>query len=257
MIGLDKFSLAGQTVVITGASSGIGRAAAIASSHVGADVVLVGRSEDELNRTAEKCASDGGALIVSADLTDKAAPELIAQRTLDAVGRISGFVHCAGIQKITPLRAMRSEVYERTFAINVVAGFELARVLSKKKYLAEDGASFVFVSSVMGLLGQPSLAAYCASKGALVSGVKSLAVELASKQIRVNSVCPGSVRNTKMSDRGFDVLPSSSREAIENMHCLGTGETDDVAYPIVFLLSAAARWMTGSAMVIDGGYSAQ
>lgn len=257
MIGMEKFSLAGQTVVITGASSGIGRAVAIACSHAGADVVLAGRSEKELNHTAKLCASDGGALIVSADLTEKKTPELIAQTTLDTFGKISGFVHCAGIQKIIPLRAMRPEDYEKTFAINVIAGFELARILSKKKYLAENGASFVFVSSVMGLLGEPSLAAYCASKGALVSGTKSLAVELAPKQIRVNAVCPGHVRNTNMSDAGLNLLPSSSKDAIEKMHCLGTGMVDDVAYPVVFLLSKAAKWMTGSTVVVDGGYSAQ
>jgi NAD(P)-dependent dehydrogenase (short-subunit alcohol dehydrogenase family) len=256
-MALDKFSLAEQTIVVTGASSGIGRAVAIACARAGAAVALVGRNETELQTTATQCGLQGKYSVIVNDLANYQLLEEIALRTVADLGRISGFVHCAGIQRIIPLRAMRPAAYEETLSLNVIAGFELARILSKKKYLSTEGASFVYMSSVMGLVGEVSLSAYCASKGALVAGAKALALELAAKHIRVNAVCPGQVTATKMSASGFEALPESSQETIKAMHCLGVGGVDDVAYPVVFLLSQAARWVTGTSLVVDGGYSAR
>jgi NAD(P)-dependent dehydrogenase (short-subunit alcohol dehydrogenase family) len=114
--------------------------------------------------------------------------------------RISGFVHSAGIEMILPLRSMQPSYYEKMFSINVIAGFELAKIISKKKYLDEKGSSFVFISSIMAILEQPERIGYCSSKGALVSGVKAMSLELAKKNIRVNCTLPRVVE-TEMSNK--------------------------------------------------------
>jgi NAD(P)-dependent dehydrogenase (short-subunit alcohol dehydrogenase family) len=151
---------------------------------------------------------------------------------------------------------MKPEQYEQLFKINVIAGFEFARVLSKKKYVNPDGAAFVFISSVMGKFGKEGKVGYCASKGALISSVKALALELSSKKIRCNAVLPGIVE-TEMVRKMFEDIPEAAVSEIIRQHPLGIGYPEDVAHLIVFLLSEKARWITGSEFVIDGGYSAQ
>ena len=141
------------------------------------------------------------------------------------------------------------------FSVNVIAGFELAKIISKKKYLYKNGASFVFISSVMGILGQLGKIGYCSSKGSLISGVKAMALELASKKIRVNCILPGVVE-TEMSNEMFQKLSEESKKNIVDMHPLGLGKPEDIAYACVYLLSDSARWVTGTNLIIDGGYSA-
>ena len=155
-----------------------------------------------------------------------------------------------------PLRSMNPSYYENIFRINVISGFELARIISKKKYLDERGASFIFISSVMGMLGQAGKVGYCLSKGALLPGAKAMALEIARKNIRVNCILPGVVE-TEMTNKMFDSLPEESKKSIINMHPLGLGKANDIAYACAYLLSDATRWITGSNLVIDGGYSAQ
>jgi len=114
---------------------------------------------------------------------------------------------------------MQSSYYEKMFRINVISGFELARIISKKKYLDERGASFVFISSVMGILGQAGKVGYCSSKGALLSGAKAMALELVKKNIRVNCILPGIVE-TEMTNKMFENLSEDSKKAIIEMHPL-------------------------------------
>jgi len=142
------------------------------------------------------------------------------------------------------------------FATNVISGFELARMISKKKYLDENGASFVFISSVIGTLGQPGKIAYCSSKGALISGAKAMALELARKNIRVNCILPGHVK-TEMANRLFENISEKSKKEIMDMHPLGLGIPEDIANASAFLLSDASRWITGTILIVDGGYSAR
>jgi NAD(P)-dependent dehydrogenase (short-subunit alcohol dehydrogenase family) len=124
------------------------------------------------------------------------------------------------------------------------------------KYLDENGASFVFISSVMGILGQSGKVAYSSSKGALISGAKAMALELAKKKIRVNCILPGVVE-TEMSNEMFQKLSEESKKSILEMHPLGLGKPEDIANACAFLLSDASGWITGTNLLVDGGYSAK
>jgi len=166
-------------------------------------------------------------------------------------------VHSAGIEMTLPLRSMQPFYYEKMFSINVISGFELARIISKKKYLSENGASFVFISSVFGVVSQPAIIAYSSSKGALISGVKSIALELASRSIRVNCISPGQIKSTSMSEDIFAKLSEEERIKRINLYPLGLGEPVDIAYACAFLLSDTSRWITGINLIVDGGYSAK
>jgi len=249
------FSLKDKNILITGASSGIGRQCAITFSQLGANVILIARSKERLKQTFDKL-EKGNHLIISQDITEYSKLEKIVNTTVDKVGKISGFVHSAGIEMTLPLRNMQPSYYENMFAINVISGLELARIISKKKYLDEIGASFVFISSVMGMLGQAGKIGYCSSKGALISGAKAMALELAKKNIRVNCILPGVVE-TEMTNKMFDNLPEESKKTIMDMHPLGLGKPEDIANACAFLLSDTSRWVTGTNLIIDGGYSAR
>lgn len=251
----NNLNLNNKNIIITGASSGIGRQCAITFSQFGANVILVARNKEKLEQTFNKL-NKGNHITFAQDLTEYDKLEEIINISIGKIGRISGFVHSAGIEMILPLKGMQSSYYEKMFAINVIAGFEIAKIISKKKYLGEKGASFVFISSVMGILGQPGRIGYCSSKGALISGVKAMSLELAKKNIRVNCILPGVV-DTEMSNEMFQRLSEESKKEIIDMHPLGLGMPEDIANAGAFLLSDAAKWMTGSNLIIDGGYSAK
>jgi len=248
------FSLSNKNIIITGASSGIGRECAITFSQLGANVILIARNEERLKKTFNKL-SKGNHIVIVQDITKYDKLEEIVSNAVKKVGKISGFVHSAGIEITLPLRSMTPSYYEDMFAINVISGLELARIISKKKYLDKNGASFIFISSVMGILGQLGKIGYCSSKGSLISGVKAMALELAFKKIRVNCILPGVVE-TEMSNEMFQKLSEESKENIVDMHPLGLGKPEDIAYACVYLLSDSARWVTGTNLIIDGGYSA-
>lgn len=248
------FNLNNKNIIITGASSGIGRRCAITFSQSGANIILIARNKERLKDTLNKL-EKGNHLIVPQNITEYDKLEEVVNTAVDKIGRISGFVHSAGIEMTLPLRSMTPSYYEDMFAINVISGLELARIISKKKYLDKNGASFVFISSVMGILGQLGKIGYCSSKGSLISGVKAMALELASKKIRVNCILPGVVE-TEMSNEMFQKLSEESKKNIVDMHPLGLGKPEDIAYACVYLLSDSARWITGTNLIIDGGYSA-
>ncbi|NQS88303.1 SDR family oxidoreductase [Patescibacteria group bacterium] len=247
--------LNGKNIIITGASSGIGRQCAITVSKLGANVILIARNKERLEKTYNQL-KKGNHFYFSQDITKYDKLEEIVRTSVEKLGKISGFIHSAGIEMTLPLRIMKSSYYQRMFAINVISGFELARIISKRKYINQNGASFVFIASVMGILGQIGKVCYCSSKGALISGVKAIALELAPKQIRVNCVLPGMVE-TEMAKKMFQKLPKESKKSIVNMHPLGLGTSEDIANACAFLVSDVAKWITGTNLIVDGGYSAE
>ena len=249
------FGLNNKNIIVTGASSGIGRQCAITFSQLSANLILIARNKERLKGTFNKL-EKGNHMIIPQDITEYAKLEEVVNTASNKVGKISGFVHSAGIEMTLPLRSMNHSYYEEMFATNVISGFELAKIISKKKYLDENGASFVFISSVMGTLGQPGKIAYCGSKGALISGAKAMALELARKNIRVNCILPGHVK-TEMANRLYENVSEKSKKEIMDMHPLGFGIPEDIANTSAFLLSDASRWITGTNLIADGGYSAR
>lgn len=247
-------NLMGKNIFITGASSGIGRECAVKAARLGANVVLVARNLDRLKQTQEVLVGDHH-IYFSCDVTNSEHLEEVVRQAVEKLGKISGFIHSAGIEATIPLRNMNRSKFEEMFSVNVLAAFEIARLLSKKKYLDPEGSSFVFIGSVMGMRGEPGKVAYSSTKAALIGGSKSMALELAPKNIRVNCVMPGVVE-TEMSAKLFQTIPEHSKQEIIKKHPLGLGQPEDIANLCMFLLSDAARWITGAAIPIDGGYSA-
>ncbi len=247
------FSLEGARILVTGASSGLGRATALLAGRMGAQVILTGRDVARLEETRAQLSGEGHR-VEPRDLRDTAGiPEWLTGLATES-GPLTGLAHAAGIQIVRPLRMLDDEVLNETMTVNLNTALALTKGFRQKTVCA-SGGSVVLFSSVMGLTGQPGQAAYSASKGALISMCRSLALELARDKIRINCVAPGLVE-TGMAGRLKETLPPAQYEAVTAMHPLGLGSPENIAAPVVFLLSAAAAWITGTTVVIDGGYTA-
>ena len=250
------FDLDHKNIIVTGASSGIGRQCAITFSQLGANVILIARNEERLKVTFDKL-EEGNHLIISQDITKYNKLVEIVNTAVEKIGKISGFVHLAGIEMTLPLRSTSPSDYEKMFAVNVISGFELTKIISKMKYINKEGASLIFISSIMSVVGNSALVGYSASKGALISAVRSMAIELAAKNIRVNCISPGHIEGIGMTKRLFKNIINDSKKWIVNLYPLGLGKPEDVATACAFLLSDASRWITGTNLIVDGGYSAR
>lgn len=247
------FSLSGKTVLLTGASSGIGRATAVVLSRLGAKVLLVARSEAGLAETRSQMV-DGEHVVCPFDLNEiDAIPDWLKQLG-KTHGAISGLVHSAGIHATRPVRFQSSAQLDEVMRVNFTAAMQLAKGF-RQRGVCTNPSSLVFISSVMGLVGQAGVSAYVASKGALVAVARSLALELAPEGIRVNCVAPGQVESP-MANAQQETLTAEQQQAIAAMHPLGIGQPEDVGNAIAFLLSNASRWITGTTLVVDGGYTA-
>lgn len=244
-----------KTILITGASSGIGRQCAITFSQLGATLILMGRDESKLRETVDLLNSTNH-IYYALDLKNYSATADAINDALQKKGKISGFVHSAGMEITVPLNFIKPELYENVFSINVFSAFEIIKILSSKKNIPETGASYVLIASIMGILGQPGKLTYCASKAALINGAKSLALELANKSIRVNCISPGIVE-TPLTENLFKQLPNEAVSKIKEMHPLGFGLPSDIANIAAFLISDLTKWITGTNIIADGGYSAQ
>jgi len=250
---IQKFSLHNKNIIITGASSGIGKKCAEECNKAGANIILTGRNEARLKTAFDKLSGSKN-LFYSFDITQFDIIEDIVNEIVEKTGKIDGFIHSAGIELTKPFRLTKTEDYENLYKVNVISGFEFAKVISSRKYINETGGSFVFISSVLGFLSKPGIISYSSSKGALINGAKSMALELASKKIRVNCISPAVVE-TELSKSYIEKLTEEAMNDMLKMHPLGLGKPEDVAYACIYLLSDESRWVTGSNLVIDGGYS--
>ncbi len=245
----------GRSVVVTGASSGIGRECAIELSAHGARIVMVGRDAMRLAETGAQLAGSGHeTAVLDLEELDTIGPAIrqVAQR----IGTLYGLCHAAGAVATTPLSATTSDVVNRMMRVSVLAGLELARAVTRRDVMTPEGGSLLFLSSVYATTGAAGETGYSAAKGAVAAAARSMAVELARRRIRVNTISPGMVR-TPMTESALAVLSADQVSAIEQRHLLGAGTPADVARAAVFLLSPAAAWITGVDLAVDGGYSAQ
>lgn len=251
---LNPLDLSGKFYLVTGASSGIGRATSVLLSQLGAKVVLAARDVAKLQQTSQMLAGAGHVI----EKFDFASSGLVADWASSIVkqyGAFDGLVHCAGTRFTLPLKMTDIGVYRTTFDTNVSSAISLAQAFAKKG-VSKTNCSIVLIASVLGIVGSYGVSAYAASKGAIIALTKSLAAELARNKIRVNCVAPGVVK-TEMIEKVAATLTPMQLQDIEAQHLLGLGEPIDVANSIVFLLSDAAKWITGSTLVVDGGYTAR
>jgi len=242
-----------KKIIVTGASSGLGRSTAIKLSKLGAEVCLIGRDNSRLEETLSLMKGDNH-LVVSTDLCNFNEYDNFFKTIIKNLGKLDGLVHFAGIRETLPLKVMKLEVLKKMLDIHLLAFLELVKYFTKKNNFNENGASIVGISSVISLRGSPALSGYGCSKAALDGAVKSLACEFAPRKIRINSIAPGFVK-TPMNEK---VMKTLSQEAIEHIiknHPLGIGQPDDVANLVVFLISDESKWITGTTIIIDGGFS--
>lgn len=252
---MNPFSLEGKTILITGASSGIGAQCAIDCSKMGAKVVLVARNKQRLLDTLSLLEGEGH-VSVSFDLTNFAELKDCVKSIVGQVGPINGLVNCAGISTTLPLKLMNIEKMDEFFRANVFSAIELTRHFCQMGNVNKNGASIVFLSSIMALVGENGKSLYSMTKGALLSAVRSLACEYARRNIRFNCVSPGAILTPINQDLPHMKNPDA-RAALEAKHLLGLGQTTDISNACIFLLSDASRWVTGQNFVIDGGYTAR
>ncbi|GHV78810.1 3-oxoacyl-ACP reductase [Spirochaetia bacterium] len=248
MSSYNPFSLDGKTILVTGASSGIGRATAIECSKMGAKLIITGRNTDRLNETFIQL--DGTDHIqITANLQDTAQLSSL----IDSIPEITGVVHCAGITKTVPFQFASRENLDTVMNINFYAPVELTRLLLKKKKLAGNG-SIVFISSISGVIcSAPASSIYSASKGGINGLVKGMALDLAPKGIRVNCINPGVIETAIFE---AEVISKEQIEEDKKRYPLNRhGKPKEVAYAAIYLLSDASAWVTGSNLVIDGGFT--
>ncbi len=250
---LTPFHLCGKRILVVGATSSLGSEIARACAEMGAVIVASGRNQESLK-----------ALMGELEGTDHEM-EAFDLRNLHEIpgwmtgvagkhGRLSGVVYCAGIHEFRPLRVVNPDTCTDLLSLNVTGAVMVAKGFRQRDVRAEN-ASMVLVSSTAALVGQAGISIYSASKGALISLARSLAIELARDGIRVNCVVPSVVR----AGMGVELEKSLGSECfkrLEEQHPLGLGSPKDVAYAAVYLLSDAARWISGTMIVLDGGHTA-
>lgn len=240
----NPFSLNGKKVLITGASSGLGITIATDVSKMGADVIITARNKERLNTTYLGLEGEGNSQII-ADLCREDDIELLTKE----LPILNGIVLCAGVIKTLPVKNINNEAIETVFQTNILSSIQLLSRLLKSKKLAQ-GASVIFISSVSTFNVKIGNSLYSASKGAVNSFAKAMALEVAKQKMRVNCIQPGYIPS------GMLVPGAITSEQIDEYilkHPLGFGRPSDISHACIYFLSDASQWITGSILTVDGG----
>lgn len=247
MMDFNPFSLEGKTVLVTGASSGIGQAIATFCSKMKANVIITGRNRQKLEYTLSLM-GDGKHQMIIADLTD----ETDINNLVSQLPKLDGIVHNAGIGSRMPCKMIVRTEVDKVMNTNFTSAVLLqSSILSLRKI--NKGASIVFIASRAAISPSIGNALYSASKGAVISYAKCLGLELAPRQIRVNCICPAMVWTDLIIQEG--ISKEELEEAQQKYPLKRYGKPEDIAYLAIYLLSAASEWMTGSVLDITGGES--
>jgi len=241
----NPFNLLHKKILVTGASSGIGRAVAVACAQMGATLLISGRDEARLLSTCDALEGQGHTYHV-ADLTQEEEVKALVNDS----DMLDGVVHCAGINKKLPVSGLTSKNISIVIQTNFVASALLSRYLLKEKKM-NPGASVVFISSISANYPAMGNAVYCASKGAIRSFSKVMALETADAKIRVNCIEPGMIA-TEWIEK-MDLSEEQLQQVVSKYPFQRLGTPEEVAYAAVYLLSDTTKWMTGSVIRLDGG----
>lgn len=246
---INPFSLKDKTILVTGASSGIGKQIAISTSLIGANVYITGRNIERLQETFDLMNQDCVHNQIIANLVEQ--EEL--EKVVSNVDKLDGAVLCAGSGVTVPVKFANRDKFQKVFDINFFSQIELVRLLFKKKKF-KTNASIVFIDSIGGThdISIGSIV-YGSSKAALMSAMRYCAQEFAQQLIRVNCICPGMVE-TPLIHRGT-ITEDQLQEDMNRYPLKRYGKPEEIAYLAIFLLSDAAAWITGQDFVIDGGIS--
>ena len=242
------FSLSGKTILVTGASSGIGKAVAQECAAAGATCLITARNEQRLLQTLEGLQGDGHQMFI-ADLADTTAIETM----IESLPKLDGVVSCAGVVETKMLKFTEEEDLQNLFETNAFSAIRLVRALVQNKKLKKE-SSVVFISSISGVkCGYIGGSLYGATKGAIEGFAKATALELAPQKIRVNTITPGMVETSLLKDVEVD---QDQIEADKQKYPMKRyGKPEEIGYSAVFLLSDATKWVTGTSLLIDGGYT--
>jgi len=243
----NPFSLEDKTILVTGASSNIGRQIAVKCSEMGAKVIITARNEVRLKETLAKMSGDGHQMILGDLACEDEIPVMV-----EKMPAMDGVVMCAGIFRTTPIRNNRRKYTEDIFNTNTFANIDLVQLLLKSRKI-NNGGSILFISSVAAYRPYAGNALYSASKGAINSFCQVLAIEQGNRKIRANCVSPGIIRSD-MEVKDWAVT-KEELDKEEARFPLGFGHTEDIAYAAVYMMSDAAKWITGTNMIVDGGQS--
>ena len=242
----NLLSLQGKHILLTGASSGMGKVFAQMIAAQGAKLSLLARNEERLHQTLETMDGDGHEIFVC-DLTN----EDMLKDVVSKIDKLDGIVLCAGINDFVPLKFIKQSNISKMFQTNFFSHLILVQMLVKKK-LVNKNASIVFISSLSSMLGVQGTLLYASSKAAINSAVRVMASELANLKIRVNAICPGIVKTEMLSNTNINEDTFTKQES---QYPLGLGTANDVGNAVLFHLSDLSRWLTGQCMVLDGGFT--
>ncbi len=250
----NPFSLDGKVIVISGAASGIARQCAINCSKMGAKLILIDLNEEGLKETVTMVDRPEEHYWVSVNLLEYDSVSEIIKDAVAKIGRINGLLNCAGISTTNLFKLTKPEELDKFFHVNVYTGYFLTQEVCKMGNLSKEGGSIVFFSSVAGIFGEVGKSTYGMTKAALLNLSKHLACELSKKNVRVNSISPGAIE-TPINMYLPHMKDPEKRAALEAQHLLGLGTTEDIANACIYLLSDASRWVTGTNLFVDGGYT--
>ena len=244
-VNYNPFSLEGKTILVTGASSGIGKTTAVECSKMGAKLVITGRNEERLNQTLGELEGEGHLALIGDLTSSEDIKNLVA-----SMPELDGIVYNAGVGITVPLAFIKDEDLYRIFETNLFATMRLNKDLLRKKKIRKS-ASIVFTSSISALFNTPGISLYGAAKAALLSYMRGCACELADKKIRANAVLPGMIQTDLINGGTLSEEDKARDMATYPLKRYGTPQ--DVAFAFIYLLSDASSWVTGISLIVDGG----
>ena len=250
------FDLSGRVALVTGASRGLGKEMAAALAEAGADLAIGARTADDVRRAAGEIAEATGrrAIPIQLDVTDKAAVEGFVGEAMEKLGRIDILVNSAGINVRSPIQKIQDADWHQIQQVNVTGTFYCCRAVVPHMVAAGYGR-IINIGSALSLVGLAGRVSYCASKGAVLQLTRTLAVELAKTGVTVNCICPGPFATEINRPIGEDARASAA--LLGHVPMARWGEMHEIRPAVLFLASPAASYVTGAAIAVDGGWTAQ